>query len=105
MRHGVPMGTKLTFQGVETTVELEDHAITLRGASAETGGEAPAGGDPAGAEPVVIPRWEVESATIKSASLLAYGKLVIAVRGGQEHTVEFSRDAQDRFSDLAAIIG
>jgi hypothetical protein len=103
------MGTKLTYQGVETTVDLEDHAITLRASTADpmaaAGAEAASGVESVGAEPVVIPRWEVAGATIKPASLLSYGQLVITTQGGQEHTVQFSRDAEDRFTDLAAIIG
>jgi hypothetical protein len=101
------MGTKLTYQGVDTTVELEDQAVTLRPAAADPAGSAAAAasaGEPGGADPVVIPRWEIENATVKAASLLGYGQLVITVRGGQEHTVEFSRDAQDRFDGLAEIL-
>jgi hypothetical protein len=102
------MSTKLTYEGVRTAVDLEDHAVTLRPAAADpmaaAGADAASGVEP-GSEPfVVIPRWEVEGVTVKPASLLGYGQLVITVRGGQEHTVEFSRDAQDRFGDLAEIL-
>jgi len=107
MRHGDAMGTKLTFQGVDSVVELEDHAVTLHGAktTVRPGADAPVADEPAGGDPVVIPRWEVEGATVKPPTLLAYGKLVITTRAGREHTVEFSKDAQDRFENLAAIIG
>jgi hypothetical protein len=103
------MSTKLTYQGVRTTVDLEDHAITLRESTEDAmtaaGAGAASGVEPESKPPVVIPRWEIASATVKPATLLGYGKLVITTQGGQEHTVEFSKDAQDRFSDLAAIIG
>ncbi len=103
------MSTKLTYQGVQTTVDLEEHAITLRPGTSDPMTAAGAGGtsgvEPESEPPVVIPRWEVASATVKPATLLGYGKLVITTQGGQEHTVEFSKDAQDRFSDLATIIG
>ena len=108
MRHGDAMGTKLTFQGVDSVVELEDHAVTLHGAktAVRSGADAQAADEsPAAADPVVIPRWEVEEVTLKPPTLLAYGKLVIATRGGREHTVEFAKDVQDRFENLAAIIG
>jgi hypothetical protein len=102
------MGTKLTFQGIDATVELDDQAITLRGAaatSAPAGGEDPPRAASGGEDPVVIPRWEVEDVTVKSASLLGYGKLVITTKAGREHTVEFPRDAEERFTNLAAIVG
>jgi hypothetical protein len=106
MRHRCAMATKLTYEGVDSTVELDDHAITLRGATAA----APPDGDtpapaPAGDEPVVIPRWEVRDVTLKSATLLGYGTLTIATTAGSEYTVRFSRDAEDRFGTLAEIIG
>ena len=99
------MATKLTYEGVDSTVELDDHALTIRGAAAA----APAGGDtpappPPGDEPVVIPRWEVQDATVKSATLLGYGKLVITTKAGSEYTIQFSRDVEERFSNLAAIL-
>ena len=100
------MGTKLTFQGVDSVVELEDHAITLHGATttAPSGGDGQPADEPAAGDPVVIPRWEIEDVTLKPPTLLAYGKLSIATRGGREHTVEFAKDVQDRFENLAAII-
>ena len=100
------MATKLTYEGVDSTLELDDHAITLRGAAAA----APAGGDapaapPAGDEPVVIPRWEVQEVAVKSATLLGYGTFTITTKAGSEYAVRFSRDAEERFDNLAAILG
>ncbi len=97
-----PMATKLTYEGVDSTVELDDHALTLRGATAA----APAGGDtpaapPPGDEPVVIPRWEVQEATVKSATLLGYGTLTIVTKAGSEYAVRFTRDAEDRTAATA----
>jgi hypothetical protein len=108
MRHGDAMGTKLTFQGVDSVVELEDHAVTLHGAKSTVRSDADApvaDENPTNGDPVVIPRWEVQDVTLKPPTLLGYGKLTIATQAGREHTVEFSRDAQDRFENLAAILG
>ncbi|GAA2719099.1 hypothetical protein [Cellulomonas aerilata] len=99
------MATKLTFEGVDTTVELEDHAVTLTGATTAARTDDNAGGPPAGEGPVVIPRWEIASATVKSATLLGYGTLTITTNAGLEYAVRFSRDAEDRFGNLAEIIG
>jgi hypothetical protein len=100
------MATKLTYEGVDSVVELEDHALTLHGATAS----APAGGDddaatPAADEAVVIPRWEVQGVTVKSATLLGYGTFSVATTGGREYAVRFTREAEERFATLAEILG
>jgi hypothetical protein len=103
------MATKLTYEGVDAVVELDDHAVTLHGAIESSAGargdESTGEGPSSDGDPVVIPRWEVEAARVESASLLSYGRLVITTKAGREHAVKFSRDAQERFETLAAIIG
>jgi hypothetical protein len=101
------MVTRITYEGVDSVVELEDKAVTIRGAaatSARSVGDAGAAGAGAAAEdPAVIPRWEVDEATVKPPTLLSYGTLVIVARG-REYTVQFSRDAHERFDNLAAVL-
>ena len=101
------MGTTLSFHGVDAVLDLDDHAITLRrgAAAAPPAGDEASVAESAADAPVVIPRWEVEKVTLKPASLLSYGKLVIATKAGREHSLQFTRDAQEQFADLAAIIG
>ena len=87
----------LTFSGQDADVTLDDGTITfVPGGAGTTGASA--------GDPVVIPRSEVAGVDLKPASLLAYGRLVISTRSGDEHTVQFAREDQDRFANLEAII-
>lgn len=100
------MVTRITYEGVDSVVELEDRAVTLSGAavrSARAVGTDAAGVDADAGDRVVIPRWEVDDVTLEPASLLSYGRLVVTARG-RVYTVEFTRDAQERFGDLAIVL-
>jgi hypothetical protein len=103
MRHGASMGSMLTFHGQDADVELGDGTITLVAHAADDTTDATDAAD-AGDDPVVIPRSEVADAQLTGASLLAYGRLVISTREGEEHTVRFAREEQEHFENLQAII-
>ncbi len=88
--------SNLSFHGQDTDVELGAGTITLVGRSAD--GAADDGGS------VVVPRSEVAEVQLKASSLLAYGRLVITTRSGEQHTVQFAREEQEHFENLEAII-
>jgi hypothetical protein len=115
MRHGAGMGSTLTFHGQDADVELGDGTITFVAHPAPAADEATAtagddtsaatgGTDTGDEQPVVIARSEVAGVQLTGASLLAYGRLVISTRGGEEHTVRFAREEQEHFENLEAII-
>ncbi len=83
------MGSGLTFSGQDADVVLEDRIVKFVGATDE---------------PVVILRSDISAVELTKATLLGYGRLVISTRAGDQHTVRFTRDAQEHFDNLEAII-
>jgi hypothetical protein len=89
--------------GYMIDVNYDGQTLTVRGKN-KAARVALAGADH-GEGDVVIPRHEIASATLKDASMLVNGNLVVHTAGGRKYQLHFRRKQQADFEQLAQQLG
>ena len=82
------------------TVKVQGHGIV-----AEYDGNRLCFAPREGEQPVIIPVEQITEVALKSASMLAYGRLVVLTRDGQAFTARFRRGQQREWVGLQSLLG